>query len=386
MLAGWSGYSRAVQILTSGRSADPSSTAGSRRSWAVLGLALVLTAGACSTGAIGSGDFSVADHVAELPAGDEPALLSVGDLQTATEAAGLDRPDADSAEVAPWLFALTTSPDTDVFVPTPPTLTQSIDQEGGDELGWTLAQVQTFAHTSLLPRQTVIVSGDFDEDALSADLQDLGDEVYSAGSGQDLEASLTEATAVRPTGIPLRLAVADGVIMVDTHEQEVRDWVQGSDRATFADDEEVLALAEALDAHEVYAATIATGSGPLQTPAAISAEQAAQVRGEWEQWAISEPFGVAGAGWAMVDDEPVVLAAYHFGDADSARLGQLQAQTLWQEGRTSQGRELSEMFTFQQVHQDGPVVVVTLHLGEQGSPQHVHQMFLEQEVTFGYLE
>lgn len=349
--------------------------------------AVILLAGGCSAGPIGSGDFSVESHVAELPAGEEPALLSVGDLQAGTQAAGLEPPaDGASGEAASWLFELTAGTEAGVFLPAPSVLMQSLGQDGADELGWDLTQVQTFAHHARAPQNTIMVTGDFDADTLPADLEDLGDGVRSAGSGPDQEVSLTEATAVRPTGAPLRLAVADGTIMVDAHEQTVRDWVQGGDRQTFAEDEEVTALAAALDDHDVYAATIATQTGPLQAPGGGGAAQLAELRSEWEQWAVAEPFSVAGAGWAMAEDEPVVLAAYHFGDAESAERGAAQVQRLWEDGRTTRGQELAQMFTVQEVDQDGPVVVLTLHLGEEGLPQHVHHMFGEQEVTFGYLE
>src|SRR5699024_2059887 len=100
-------------------------------------------------------------------------------------------------------------------------------------------------------QQSLVVTGDFDDDTLAADLEDLGEGVYSAGSGPDLYADLQQTTALRPTGTPLRLARDGDGIMVDVEEQAGREGVPGARRATAAAAGAVLAVAVALDAQDV---------------------------------------------------------------------------------------------------------------------------------------
>lgn len=350
-------------------------------------LAVVLAAGACSAGAPGSGAFSVADLVSELPAGQDTLLVSAGDLDAATEAAGLERPgEAGTEEGRQWLLALTMSTESGVFVPPPEALRMGFGQDGGDELGWDLTDVATFADVTMPPRTAFVVTGDFDEDTLSADLDDLGEGVYSAGSGPDYHVSMEDITPVRRVGAPLRLARDDGAIMVDSEEQAVRAWLQGQDRAILGEHQELMGLAESLDAHDVYAATIAE-TGPLVPVPSMSESQFAQIQDEWQQWAITEPFGTVAVGWTTAEGEPVVLVAYHFADDEGAERGADQVRTLWEQGRAGvSGEPLAQLFTVRGTEIDGPVVVATLGVAEQGHAQLAYTMLVQREAGFGYLQ
>src|SRR5699024_1132077 len=112
-------------------------------------LAVVVRAGACSqAGQMSPGNFSVQSHLGQLPTAQEPSMLVAGDLDAASEIAGLPRPDdAVSEEANAWLLALTLSTVYGVFVPTPAQLTQAFGHEGDDELGWDLTDVRTFAES-----------------------------------------------------------------------------------------------------------------------------------------------------------------------------------------------------------------------------------------------
>ena len=326
-------------------------------------------------------------HLAQLPASDNPGVIVAGDLDAASEAAGLQRPDdADSEAGREWLTALTTVVDYPVFVPLPGQLMMAFGQEGGDELGWDLTDVQTFTDSTAPPRTTLLVTGDFDDDTISEDLDDLGEGVFSAGAGEDYFITLTETTAVRPAGAPLRLGHRDGAIVVDSEEQAVRAWLEDQDRSTLAADDAVMGLAEALDAQDVYAAAVRTHAGALEPDPGMTAAQAAQLREHWQEWAITEPFDAMGFGWAMANDEHVVALAYHFADTDSAERAVDQVRQVWTQGTNLAGHQLSQMFTVQDVEQDGQIVAATLHLGAEGQPQHVFDMLQRQEVTVGYLE
>ena len=336
--------------------------------------------GACSgaTGASG-GDFSVQDLFAELPMVEDGGLIAAGDLEAATAAAGLDRPaDAGADGANEWLLGLTRQPDTGVFVPVPGDFLNSFGQPGGDELGWDLSDVHTFAHHEGPPSRTVLVTGEFDADTLAADLHDAGEGVYSAGSGQDFEVDLAGRTALRPTGAALRLAQDGNRIMVSAQEQVVRDWVQGEQGSTLADHEAVMDLAAALDDRGVYSAALSVQAAPLQ---GLTPEHMAVL----EQWAVQEPFTTVGVGWAMDSEEPVVRAAYHFGTAEAAERGADQVQRLWQEGTSADGRPLTDRFALQQVDTDGAVVIADLHLAGGGAAPHPFHMLMTQDTPFGYL-
>lgn len=323
----------------------------------------------------------MADLVAELPTPSEPAYVSIGDIEGAAEQAGLERPsDAGEDEARTWMLDLAHSTDTGVFVPLPGRFMESFGRDGGDELGWDLTDVHTFAYAEAHPQVAMIVTGDFDEDTLSPELEDLGEGVFSAGSGGDFEQSLQDRTAVRPTGTPLRLAQDGNVIMLDAETDQVRAWAQGEDRVTFADDEEMIAVAEALDDQDVYGAVLTTWVGPLGPIPGAAAEAV-------EEMAIEEPFGLLGLGWAMDDDEPTVLAVYHFGASDSAERALPQVESVWAEGRSiGTGQPLSEILTLQDITQDGPLVVATLHREHPAGLHNAHSMLLSSDLPFGYLE
>jgi len=347
---------------------------------AALSAAAVLAVGACSgaTGAFGGG-FSVQDLLAELPMIDDGGLIAAGDLEAASAAAGLERPaDAGADGAHDWIMGLTASTETGVFVPAPGDFLRSFGEEGGDELGWDLSDVHAFAHHEALPQQNLLVTGDFDGDTLSADLEDLGEGVYSAGTGEDFYLDHTSRSPVRPTGAPLRLARDGDRIMVSPQEQVVREWVAGEQGSTLADHEHVSDLAAALDDLGVYSAVLVTHEPQLQP---VNQQQ----RERWEQSAIREPFSAIGVGWAIDDDDPVVRVAYHFDTAEAAERGADQVQRVWQEGATADGLPVTDRFALQQVDTDGAVVIADMHVAGDGAAPHAYHMLGARDVPFGYL-
>src|SRR5690606_17207469 len=94
------------------------------------------------------------------------AMVTVGDLDAATELAGVERPQGidDVDAVADWLMELTgLADDPVVYVPLADGLNHltigSIDEIDA-ELGWTVVDVSTYAEVVVAPSRFLVVTGD----------------------------------------------------------------------------------------------------------------------------------------------------------------------------------------------------------------------------------
>src|SRR5690606_37906939 len=138
-----------------------------------LAALLLLGAAACGDdggggGSGGGGSLATfRDALAAVPADDlaEGALITWADLDAATDAAGLERPEAGDGEaLVDWLLALTGEEDSVVMVPFADTLQiQSINGRAAEfeaELGWTVADVDAFVELSAPPARFFVGAGD----------------------------------------------------------------------------------------------------------------------------------------------------------------------------------------------------------------------------------
>lgn len=256
----------------------------------------LLTASGCAAGAGGlaSGDgYSVLGALGEIPASaaDDQYFVSTADVASAIESAGLERGSGlDPEEHVDWVMALTagTSPEETghLFVPLTDTLgfsrLQQLEEFHG-ELGWSLANVDAFVEVDATPRRVLVVEGDVE---LAANLVEHEGGVVSAGEGDDLWVDLETRTAARPLGSPLRLTQNGRRIISSTTTEPVQAWLDG-DGETLADNEELAAIANALDDADVLSAVIAVGF-----------EFGAPGGGQDDRTLPADPFTSIAIGWA----------------------------------------------------------------------------------------
>lgn len=291
-----------------------------RRGTVASGLALVV-ASTTACGAIervrgegdSSGDFSISSTLDQVPATDlEEYTVRVADVDAATEAAGLERPDdpADKDATAQWLAPLTGMPAQDGYVPVPLhlpglTINSTRDLAAFDDLaGWSLVDVASYADIPETPGPFTYIAGDVDDDTL-AHLPEVGDGVRTVGEGEDGDTDLSGSNAVQSTGA-LDEAGAISALMSVGHDFS----------ANF--------LFVPVDAY-----------GPLP----------------------QSEFDAVALGWSADDGEPVVTIAYHFADEAAANDS---VESLRRVGTDSRGTRLSDSLALEGITAQGPVVTATL--------------------------
>jgi hypothetical protein len=325
-----------------------------------------------------SGEFSVAGALADLPesALEDHYVLTAADLDRATELAGANRPAAgsdDEDELFDWALEVqgvrheegAAWPAVAVLFPeaTNPEYLSQI-AEFRDELGWTVLDVSSFAEVSAPPARFSVLQGDFDVEAIDAAIDSNDDDVWSIGE-EDFAVDIADRSAARPLGESLRLAEQDGALAVSKSTPPIEDWLGDEDRADR--DEDLAAVAGALDEHDVYAAMILDGddlvfaapTGRETTPEELDALLGEQLL----------PFEVLGAGLTVVDGDAVGVLAYQHASADAAEENAALLETLFADGASVVTREpLASMFTDVEVAVDDTTVTVTFGFADDTSP------------------
>lgn len=335
----------------------------------------LLSAAACGgdDSGSGSGDFSIAGALAQLPesALNDNFIITASDLDRATELAGATRPDADADfdETFEWLKQIdgVFADDDDnwpivaVLLPEAASIQYLQDIDGfRDELGWSLLQVSSYAETSLPPGRFTVLDGEFDFDAIDDAIDDKDGDIWKIG-GDDFEVSVGDRTAARPIGESLRLAEQDGQLAVSKSTPPIEDWLENDDDRV-ADDEDLLAVAEALDEHDVYTAMLLDADSLTYSPGGRDVPP--EVAEQLERQLLTE-FEAFGAGLTVVDDEPVGVLAYEHSDEADAEENAELLQELFDNGTSFRTADpLEDLFPDAEVTVDGTTVVVTVHFGD----------------------
>lgn len=337
-----------------------------RRGTVASGLALVV-ASTTACGAIervrgegdSSGDFSISSTLDQVPATDlEEYTVRVADVDAATEAAGLERPDdpADMDATAQWLAPLTGMPAQDGYVPVPlhlPELTvnSTRDLAAFDDLaGWSLVDVASYADIPETPGPFTYIAGDVDDDTL-AHLPEVGDGVRTVGEGEDGNTDLSGSNAVQSTGAPVRMAQRDGQLAVSSSTDAVKDWLTGPSEP-LTSDPTVSSLAGALDEAGAISALMSVGHDFSANVLFVPVD----AYGPLPQ----SEFDAVALGWSADDGEPVVTIAYHFADEAAANDSVESLRRVFEEGTDSRGTRLSDSLALEEITAQGPVVTATL--------------------------
>lgn len=363
----------------------------------VMVCAVGLLAAACSGGGgdtLGTGEgYSVLGALAELPAevGEGEVMVVTADLQAATEAAALERPDTpETLAVRDWLLPLTGNPATieqlPVFVPlgevfNPPYLGRH--EEFVDELGWSVTEVDAFVEASAPPQMFAVVTGDFADDAPSG--QPGAEGVVTVGQGEDLATDLEDRTIARPLGGPLHQVRKEQRLAVTRSSGQARAWASGPEE-TLADHEALAAAAGALDEAGVYSAVLLAGSSmTLQAALGQNASKSAleELEEEYRDMLPTTPFTAVGVGWSTDDSGGArVTVAYTFPDEDAAEQGLTALERQLEEGDSIRGRPLVELVTLQEAARDRNVAVLTLGVPESSWPGDVYRMLQNRDLPF----
>ncbi|MGI8948306.1 MAG: hypothetical protein ACR2FV_10100 [Ornithinimicrobium sp.] len=348
---------------------------------------LLALAGCAGTTGLGGGDWSVEASLAELPTpGETSYSVTTGDLDAAAEVSGMERPEAGERDaLGEWLQPLTgpspSLPAAPVLMVLPEVWQPSAElvQASEDELGWSILDASTYAELSAARLRFLVIEGDVDEQTPDdADLVDLGDGVFSAGQGADHALAPDDATSLRPTGAPLRMAVHGTRLALSGSTPAVESWLRRGD-STLGDDAALTDIAAALDSKDVVSAFLER-SGFASDPAFLSRPAVAAVLGEPP---ISHAFDTVGMGWA-VDDEgkAEVIVAYAFGDEGTAEASSPEVEQAFTAAvSTETMRPMSDRVRVEDITVDGRLVVATLTMVE-GSPGMVHHLLLNRDRPF----
>ena len=263
-----------------------------------------------------SKEYSVAGSLEQVPASaaqDDAALIMSGDLDRASEIAGVERPSGSGArDVVPWLQSITggtvDGERSDVSI-MPLDALRLINatrlDEVDDELGWSVLDVRTYTGVDAPPGHFAAMTGEFDDDEIDAAQGDREDDIWSLG-GEDFSVDPKEISAARPIGGSVRTALHDGLLAESASTPPVRDWLDGDD--TLADDDTLLAVARALDDHDVYSSLITRTAGQSSSSGTDRTTPDAAVDAELA------PFDVIGLGSADDDGEAKAVLVYHSED------------------------------------------------------------------------
>jgi hypothetical protein len=337
--------------------------------------------------------YSVQASLAELPAsvgGDQPLVLT-GDLNRASEVAGLARPaDADGDDARRWLSSLSgavsaTDPSPQAFVPFPDQLIPTT-VDPADALGWSVLDVDDFVAVDQPPVHFLVVSGAFDADTLDPDLAEVDDGIVTDVEGADHEFDVQHPTALSPLGAPTRLAERDGRIAASSSTDAVREWLDDHD--TLADDEGFAAVARALDDQDAYSAVLSPAphgidptvflGGIDSTPESVHKKVA-----KLEAELLDDPYDDVGIGWSADDDGALVSVAYHFGSEDQAEDSVDALRDLYESGVSVQTqRPYSEDLEVEDVTTSGAVAVVRARPAPDASVDAILQMLTAREPLF----
>lgn len=277
--------------------------------------------------------WSVAAALATVPDdGSDEFQITAADLAGAAELFGVVPPAfaADADAVADWVRAMTFPGDTPerelpVWVPIAEPLLpldHTALPEFDELVGWSILDVDSFVHYQPPPPGYLLeVTGRFADDAL-ADLAPAADGVVTTREDEDFATDLEGRSPLDQLGRAVRLARDGNRIAVALSVATTEEWLAG-DGPTLADDEALLAVAEALDAVGVLSAQMFRydfrfGLGPGVT----SAEQADRVLAAVP---VDTPFDTVGIGWTVAaDDTARVVAVYAAAESPDTLAEQLE--------------------------------------------------------------
>lgn len=337
--------------------------------------AFALTACGSDGGGGEADDASIEAMLAELPEsandGSSDIMITYGDLDAAAAASERPRPDrdADTDELVDWVIPVSGVYRDDghplVHALLPEAAAPSFIVENDairEELGWSIAGVDTFIELSNLPKRFTVIRGSATAKDLDRAIGKSDDGIWSLG-GDDLEQNLADRTAARSLGESMRMAFDDGLLVVSRTTPPVSEWLDGPD-STMADDDNLVAIAKALDNADVYSAMLVEHNFTLLAALGASATPE-QAKALVENTTTIDKFQALGVGLSSVDGEPTGTFAYAY-RSDKAAADAVDSITeVFEQGESIVDQQpLSELFRLRDITATGNVVVVTVEFDD----------------------
>lgn len=331
-------------------------------------------------------DYTVLGALAELPPheGDASYEVMTADLVSATEIIGATRPEEPGTQAfIDWIRPLIGLSDPGeepppLLVATPEDLFRSPTQvEEFDTIaGWSIVDIDSFAHMEGGLDKFTAMTGDFDDSTLDH-LPEVGDSgVRTVGQGEDHDTDLSKMSPVAFDGQPVRMAQDDGHLAMSGSTPAVRGWLEGRD-TTLADDPTVAALARPLDDADVVSAVFTIDHDNHVFDIPIS-DDPRLLTGELPKHA----FGAVALGWAVEDGKATMVAAYHFPSESAATESVAPLKEVYAKAKTTDGVALSDLVTVDEITSDGRVVVATLDAADPKAPKTMSGSLFRRDVPF----
>lgn len=297
--------------------------------------------------------------------GRTPERILWGDFEEAAELAGIERrptrPRDDDAP--PYIRAVTGGyggfaeggePSPVALVPPEVVHAELADElmAFDDDVGWTLLDVDRFVERTTAPGVVSVLQGGFDDEDMNEALGLPVEGVWLAGAAEDHAEDPNAATAARPRGESQWLARDGDYLTIARAEGDsaaVRRSLAGvAGTPTFADDEGLAGVAEALDAQSPYGAVLErpgpVASGRVVAPSCL-------------------PSRTTAVGTGIADEDgPVFLVALAHATPEEAAATADAFPAIVSGGASTTGVPLGELVTLDSVATtgDGRVVVARL--------------------------
>lgn len=303
--------------------------------------------------------MSIVDRMRDIPASavSSGGLVVTSDLAFAAAIADVTRPQQLAAdEVSAYVSAITgrVSGGGAAFATLPDALPPNAIHRMGefhDELGWSIGDVTWFVEYQTAGDDLTILGGDFDAADLDAAMGKRIEGLWRVGPEDEDVADIQHATAARPSGETLRMALSDGRLVVARKSEAVKAAVTNTGR-TLADDVMYLALAQVMDAAGAYTSCL-VAHADFSLANDISARLPTV---PVDQAVLHAPFHGLAVGVSDRSGDPVLTVAYAHDDAAAARINADQLSRILNDDR----QRWAGMFAVEEIRADGNVVVATL--------------------------
>lgn len=197
--------------------------------------------------------FSIERLVAHLPALEGQTVVSVGDVEAATELAGLERPAEPGAGLADWVSAtsgITSGAVASLPWPEPLGILQlGAHEEFVAAVGFGIPQIDAFVAAAAPPSSFTLVDGRFDPAAITAALGEPEDGIW-AQPGEELAPVLDGPRIPDLLGRPVVVAGDASHLVLTLERRLAAAWLDGEAGASAA----LVEAARALDEEGAYAA------------------------------------------------------------------------------------------------------------------------------------
>jgi hypothetical protein len=308
-----------------------------------------------------------------------PLFVVAGDLDLATELAGVERPDpeapGDVDAMVDWAQSLSGIDRGPVSVSLPQAVgfeRLRSNDEIAAELGWSILDVSAFIEVQNPPESLAVLEVGTTEDELTAAIGAPSEGVWALGPAEDGDIDMSAITPARPLGESLRLGLRDDLLAVSRFTPPVEAFLAGGGE-TFADDPQIVEVASALEHAGVYSAMFVGA-----TPESETAEP--QASGVDPDGPVLAPFDLLGLGLSVMGSEPLATFVYHHADEAAASANADNAERVFRDGLSVRtAAPIADMLELRDVVVDGRNVVVTVAFAD-AAPVNVWQMVYVREL------